>query len=86
MRVVVADDQTVVREGLVTLLETMPGIEAALDDVVPSASSGSYITPGKFHHLRGKPIVAEASPLVVDAAIAEQLWQYATEVTKQHSQ
>ena len=27
MRVVVADDQTVVREGLVTLLETMPGIE-----------------------------------------------------------
>ena len=27
MRVVVADDQTVVREGLVTLLGTMPGIE-----------------------------------------------------------
>ena len=33
MRVVVVDDQTVVREGLVTLLETMPGIE-----VVGSAS------------------------------------------------
>jgi len=34
VRVVVADDQTVVREGLVTLLETMPGIEvvgAAID-------------------------------------------------------
>jgi NAD(P)-dependent dehydrogenase (short-subunit alcohol dehydrogenase family) len=61
-------------------------LKAALDDVVPSASSGSYITPGKFHHLRGKPIVAEASPLVLDAAIAEELWQYATEVTKQHSQ
>ena len=27
MRVVVADDQTVVREGLVTLLTTMPGVE-----------------------------------------------------------
>jgi NAD(P)-dependent dehydrogenase (short-subunit alcohol dehydrogenase family) len=53
-------------------------LKAALDDVVPSASSGSYITPGKFHHLRGKPIVAEASPLVLDAAIAEELWQYAT--------
>ncbi|MDQ1717325.1 MAG: hypothetical protein QOF92_931 [Pseudonocardiales bacterium] len=61
-------------------------LKAALDDVVPSASSGSYITPGKFHHLRGKPIVAEASPLVFDAAIAKELWQYATEVTKQHSQ
>jgi len=61
-------------------------LKAALDDVVPSASSGSYITPGKLHHLRGKPIVAEASPLVFDAVIAEELWQYATEVTKQHSQ
>lgn len=61
-------------------------LKAALDDVVPSASSGSYITPGRFHHLRGKPIVAEASPLVLDAAIAEELWQYATEVTKQNSQ
>jgi len=61
-------------------------LKAALDDVVPSASSGFYITPGKFHHLRGKPIVAEASPLVFDAVIAEELWQYATEVTKQHSQ
>ena len=35
MRVVVADDQTVVREGLVTLLSTMPGIE-----VVGSAGDG----------------------------------------------
>ena len=35
VRVVVVDDQTVVREGLVTLLETMPGIE-----VVGSASDG----------------------------------------------
>ncbi|HMC40486.1 MAG TPA: response regulator transcription factor, partial [Acidimicrobiales bacterium] len=35
MRVVVADDQTVVREGLVTLLETMPGIE-----VVGAAADG----------------------------------------------
>jgi NAD(P)-dependent dehydrogenase (short-subunit alcohol dehydrogenase family) len=61
-------------------------LKAALDGVVPSASSGSYITPGKFHHLRGKPIVAEASPLVLDAAIAEQLWQYATKVSKQHRQ
>ena len=35
MRVVVADDQTVIREGLVTLLETMPGIE-----VVGAAADG----------------------------------------------
>jgi len=35
VRVVVADDQTVVREGLVTLLGTMPGIE-----VVGSAADG----------------------------------------------
>jgi len=35
VRVVVADDQTVVREGLVTLLETMPGVE-----VVGSAADG----------------------------------------------
>ena len=35
MRVVVVDDQTVVREGLVTLLETLSGI-----DVVGSASDG----------------------------------------------
>jgi DNA-binding NarL/FixJ family response regulator len=35
---VVADDQTVVREGLVTLLETMPGIE-----VVGSASDGESV-------------------------------------------
>ena len=35
MRVVVADDQTVVREGLVTLLSTMTGIE-----VVGSAANG----------------------------------------------
>jgi len=35
VRVLVADDQTVVREGLVTLLETMPGIE-----VVGSAADG----------------------------------------------
>jgi DNA-binding NarL/FixJ family response regulator len=35
VRVVVADDQTAVREGLVTLLETLPGIE-----VVGSAADG----------------------------------------------
>jgi DNA-binding NarL/FixJ family response regulator len=35
VRVVVVDDQTVVREGLVTLLETMPGVE-----VVGSAADG----------------------------------------------
>ena len=35
MRIVVADDQTVVREGLVTLLSTMAGIE-----VVGSAGDG----------------------------------------------
>jgi len=35
VRVVVADDQTVVREGLVTLLSTMPGLE-----VVGSAADG----------------------------------------------
>ena len=35
VRVVVADDQTVVRDGLVTLLKLMPGI-----DVVAAASDG----------------------------------------------
>jgi DNA-binding NarL/FixJ family response regulator len=35
MKVVVADDQTIVREGLVTLLSTMPGIE-----VIGSAGDG----------------------------------------------
>ncbi len=50
MRVVVVDDQTVVREGLVTLLETMPGIE-----VVGSASDGEEAVD----------LVAEVSPEVV---------------------
>jgi len=36
MKVVVADDQTVVREGLVTILELMPGVE-----VVGAASDGA---------------------------------------------
>jgi hypothetical protein len=59
---------------------------AALDDRVPSAATGSYITPGKLRHLRGKPVVGEASPLVLDAAVGKQLWQYATEATKQRRQ
>ena len=50
MRVVVADDQTVVREGLVTLLETMPGIE-----VVGSAADGEEAIA----------LVAELAPEVV---------------------
>jgi NAD(P)-dependent dehydrogenase (short-subunit alcohol dehydrogenase family) len=61
-------------------------LKAALDDSVPGAATGLYLTPGKFRHLRGKPIVEEASPLVLDAEVAEELWQYATSVTKQHSQ
>jgi NAD(P)-dependent dehydrogenase (short-subunit alcohol dehydrogenase family) len=59
---------------------------AALDDRVPSAATGSYITPGKLRHLRGKPVVGEASQLVLDAAVGKQLWQYATEATKQRRQ
>ena len=50
VRVVVVDDQTVVREGLVTLLETMPGIE-----VVGSAADGEEAVD----------LVAEVSPEVV---------------------
>jgi len=50
MRVVVVDDQTSVREGLVTLLETMPGIE-----VVGSASDGKEAIA----------LVADVSPEVV---------------------
>ncbi len=50
MRVVVADDQTIVREGLVTLLETMPGIV-----VVGSAADGEEAVA----------LVAEAAPDVV---------------------
>jgi DNA-binding NarL/FixJ family response regulator len=50
MRVIVVDDQTVVREGLVTLLETMPGIE-----VVGSASDGEEAVD----------LIAEVSPEVV---------------------
>jgi NAD(P)-dependent dehydrogenase (short-subunit alcohol dehydrogenase family) len=58
---------------------------AALDDDVPSAATGSYVTPGKFRHLRGKPIIGKVSPLVLDPVVGEQLWQYATTVTEQHS-
>jgi DNA-binding NarL/FixJ family response regulator len=50
MKVVVADDQTVVREGLVTLLSTMPDIE-----VVGSAGDGEQAVA----------LVAEAKPDVV---------------------
>ena len=50
MRVVVVDDQTVVREGLVTSLETMQGIE-----VVGSASDGEEAVE----------LVAAVSPEVV---------------------
>jgi len=50
VRVVVADDQTVVREGLVTLLETMPGIE-----VVGAAADGDEAVT----------LVAEVAPDVV---------------------
>ncbi len=57
-------------------------LKAALDDTVPGAATGLYITPGKFRHLRGKPITAKASPLVLDPEVGEKLWQYATDVTK----
>jgi DNA-binding NarL/FixJ family response regulator len=50
VRVVVADDQTVVREGLVTLLATMPGIE-----VVGSAADGEEAVS----------LVAQVTPEVV---------------------
>jgi DNA-binding NarL/FixJ family response regulator len=50
VRVVVADDQTVVREGLITLLETMPGIE-----VVGAAADGEEAVA----------LVAQTAPAVV---------------------
>ncbi|HVB70253.1 MAG TPA: response regulator transcription factor [Acidimicrobiales bacterium] len=50
MKVVIADDQTVVREGLVTLLETMPDVE-----VVGSAADGEQAVA----------LVAELAPHVV---------------------
>jgi DNA-binding NarL/FixJ family response regulator len=50
MKVVVTDDQTVVREGLVTLLSTMPGIE-----VVGAAADGE----------EALALVAETTPDVV---------------------
>ena len=50
MRVVVVDDQTIVREGLVTLLETMPGVE-----VVGAAADGEEAIA----------VVAETAPDVV---------------------
>jgi DNA-binding NarL/FixJ family response regulator len=50
MKVVVADDQTAVREGLVTLLSTMPGI-----DVVGSAGDGE----------QALALVAQTAPDVV---------------------
>ncbi len=50
MRVVVADDQTVVREGLITLLETMTGTE-----VVGAAANGDEAVA----------LVAEVAPDVV---------------------
>jgi NAD(P)-dependent dehydrogenase (short-subunit alcohol dehydrogenase family) len=61
-------------------------LAAALDDVVPSAATGDYITPGKFRHLRGKPIVDKASPLVLDVEVGEQLWEYAVSVATGKSQ
>jgi NAD(P)-dependent dehydrogenase (short-subunit alcohol dehydrogenase family) len=60
-------------------------LKAALDDVVPGAATGFYITPGQLRHFRGKPIVGKASPLVLDAGIAEQLWQYASAATSRPS-
>jgi DNA-binding NarL/FixJ family response regulator len=45
LRVVVADDQTVVREGLVTVLRLLPGIE-----VVAAAADG--LTPREVEVLR----------------------------------
>jgi DNA-binding NarL/FixJ family response regulator len=47
VRVVVVDDQTVIREGLVTLLETMPGIEVvgAAADGVEAVSLVASSTP-----------------------------------------
>ncbi len=50
MKVVVADDQTAVREGLVTLLGTMPGVE-----VVGAAADGEEAVS----------VVADSSPDVV---------------------
>lgn len=50
MRVVVADDQTAVREGLLTLLGTMPGVE-----VVGSAADGEAVVA----------VVADTDPDVV---------------------
>jgi DNA-binding NarL/FixJ family response regulator len=50
MRIIVADDQTAVREGLVTLLSTMPDIE-----VVGSASDGEEVVT----------LVAQLAPDVV---------------------
>jgi NAD(P)-dependent dehydrogenase (short-subunit alcohol dehydrogenase family) len=61
-------------------------LKAALDETVPGAASGFYVTPGKFRHLRGKPIIAKASPRVLDPDVGEELRQYAATVTQQHSQ
>jgi NAD(P)-dependent dehydrogenase (short-subunit alcohol dehydrogenase family) len=59
-------------------------LKAALDETVPGAATGYYITPGKFRHLRGEPIVAEASPLVLDAQTGRKLWEYAVSATAEH--
>ena len=53
------------------------GLKAALDDNIPGAATGLYITPGKFRHLRGEPVVAEAAPQVLDAQLGQGLWEAA---------
>jgi NAD(P)-dependent dehydrogenase (short-subunit alcohol dehydrogenase family) len=57
-------------------------LKAALDDDVPGAATGLYITPGKFRHLRGEPVVAEAAPQVLDTALGQGLWDAAASAIK----
>jgi NAD(P)-dependent dehydrogenase (short-subunit alcohol dehydrogenase family) len=59
-------------------------LKAALDEIVPGAATGSYLTPGKFRHLKGKPIVAEASPRVLDPQVGRKLWEYAVSSTAEY--
>jgi NAD(P)-dependent dehydrogenase (short-subunit alcohol dehydrogenase family) len=49
-------------------------LRAALDDEVPGAATGRYVTPGRLGRLRGAPVVADADPAVLDRPLAAALW------------
>jgi DNA-binding NarL/FixJ family response regulator len=80
MKVVVADDQTAVREGLVTLLGTMPGVQvvgAAGDESVLGAlraGAFGYLTKDAGRDHIGRALEAAANgQAILDSTVHAQL-------------